>query len=175
MLDYLTSYRTHGRPPQPVPVNPTDRQSRERLDLPPHYEPYIENSGVAASFEECSAMATKLLLLSSTSEPPPSKVEDLPDVQVFEPTIDATEVGHKSKMQNIVCQHSFSKFQPEVRSRLTCVAATSTDRRRVQELRVRAYAVGKKSVPEVASAYFLCPFETRRSADCFPRNIGRHR
>ena len=153
MADYLQAYTTQGRPPQPVPVNPTDRPTRERMGLPPHLEPYIEINGLPVPLDECAAMAAKLLVGRSTSEPPPSRVEEIPDVQVFEPTIDATEVGHKNKMQNIVCQHMYTKFQPEVRALVAYVIATNADLLPAQELRVRAYALGKKMVPEVASTY----------------------
>ena len=112
MEDYKKSYQTTGKPPQPCPITPTGRADRERAGYPPLFTPYVEIGGNAASLEQCIGTA---VMLAALGNPAPKDPTQLPDVQVFQPTPDTSESGARVWHQNIVSQHLYSAFSPEVR------------------------------------------------------------
>ncbi|KAF7790938.1 hypothetical protein EIP86_001897 [Pleurotus ostreatoroseus] len=130
IADYIRAYSTTGHPPQPCPREPFDKAQRERLGLPPHMEPHVEVDSIPAPPSECAAAALLVLNVeaSTPTGPPPTDIAALPEVQTFKRTPDASEGGREVYLQSIACQHTFQNFSPE-------------------ELRVRAYSMGKVYIP----------------------------
>ena len=148
MLDYMKAYRTTGRPPQPSPLNPTDRGARARAGLPPLFKPYVENGTVAAPEEHCAAAAITTLVPYASSAPPPNDISAIPDVHAYLSTPETTDVGNTVFLQHISCQYTYSAFSAEVRT-LLAISSPLHSHLDDQELRCKAYSKGKVFVPEV--------------------------
>jgi len=104
--DYLNSYRTNGRPPTPVPQEPTGEQQRTLLNLPPLFKPYTARDTGPASFSSSGASANGVL----TPAPPViSNPEVLPAVQEFLTTTSDGEI-----FQHISVMPQFRGISPEV-------------------------------------------------------------
>lgn len=121
MADYLKAYQTTGQSPKHCPRSPTDRAERARAGLPPLFEPYIEIGGSPAPPEQSAAASVTLLSLERVTGTPPHDLSALPDVQFFQATPDTSEAGNKVFLQNVVCQHMYSAFSPEVRNCPRCL------------------------------------------------------
>ena len=89
---------------------PTDAAERQRLGLPPFFEPYIEIGGQPAPRAQSAQIAVKLV---TSPNPPPNRLDMLPALQIFEPTVDTSDSGKKVHLQSIVCQYLYSAFSPE--------------------------------------------------------------
>ncbi|GJE98203.1 hypothetical protein PsYK624_144260 [Phanerochaete sordida] len=135
--DYITAYQTTGQPPQPIPAEPVDLAERARLGLPPPWVPYSEVNGMPVPLDKQTMQSIQNIqntkstqsLQNGSPQQPITDLTGLPDVQEFAPTASPDEIGQPQYMQTITCQHAFSAFSPE-------------------ELRYRAYWVGKKYAPE---------------------------
>ncbi|KAH9922089.1 uncharacterized protein B0H18DRAFT_1019070 [Fomitopsis serialis] len=129
--DYLHAYRTTGKPPASCPAQPTDRAQRASLGLPPLIEPH----------SEIVRGSTDILL--DTDSPSPSIVVNggapgaIPDTHTFRPVPVAGE-ARGAFFQCIVSQPEFVAWSFE-------------------ELRVSAYAKGRKLAPEVVQRPALQP------------------
>ncbi|KAH9833979.1 uncharacterized protein C8Q71DRAFT_154926 [Rhodofomes roseus] len=127
--DYLRAYQSTGRPPAPCPTQPTDRAQRAALGLPPYIESYSEV--VRGSTD--TAMNGGLLPPSITIT-----INDvaaaMPDVHAFRPVPlpdEGTGTSRGAYFHCIVCQPEFRAWS-------------------IEELRVSAYAKGRKHAPEAA-------------------------
>ena len=115
--DYVLSYQTSGRPPPPVPQEPTDENQRKVLGIPPLFKPQTEITP-SDGLPETSAstlgpnMASSSLLSSSSQSTTKQKIvnpTDIPLGQEFKASVIAAEKYH-----NIVCMPEYEGFSPEV-------------------------------------------------------------
>ena len=113
MEDYLIAYRTTGRPPAPVPQEPTNDQQRTLLSLPPLFKPYSARDTGPVSFGPTPLFSFSNSLASGITAPsvPPTitKPEDLPVGQDFRTTTSDGEV-----FQSISVMPTFRAFSAEV-------------------------------------------------------------
>lgn len=129
--DYIHFYQTTGRPPPPVPQEPTDEFQRKTLGLPPLFKPQTnpalptgESDGAASSSlvsmttsssaplgsaSTSNSLGTSLLPNTTASKPRIVNPADIPTGQEFRMPVIATE-----KFQNIVCMSEYEGFSPEV-------------------------------------------------------------
>jgi len=119
--DYLKSYTATGRPPQPVPAEPTGERARAALGLPPLFQPYVEGPDTIKAFsvQESSSV--------SFTDP-----QTLPLGQEFKwVDIKATDNGQeRARYASISCMKEYINFSHE-------------------ELRHYAYLKGQKTRPEI--------------------------
>jgi hypothetical protein len=117
--DYALSYQTSGRPPLPVPQEPTDEIQRKSLGLPPMFKPQTESTlagglpGTSSSVLATNVASSSLLSSSSQNTTTKQKIvnpADIPLGQEFKMHIIGTEKYH-----NIVCMPEYEGFAPEVR------------------------------------------------------------
>lgn len=96
--DYLKSYQTVGKPPQPVPDTPSGKAERLALGLPPLFEPLVEVAGAGVALN----------------------LADLPEVQVFVPSrLEGSSSGPEADSgtaiyESISLQKEFCHFSFEV-------------------------------------------------------------
>lgn len=103
--DYLHAYSTAGRPPAPVPQEPTSEQKRTLLNLPPLFKPYSARDTALPSFSNPSVNGA----LTPPAPPAITKQDDLPESQEFLTTSSEGEV-----FQNISVMPMFRWFSLEV-------------------------------------------------------------
>ncbi|KAF8225260.1 hypothetical protein L208DRAFT_1307042 [Tricholoma matsutake] len=130
--DYLHAYSTAGRPPAPVPQEPTSEQKRTLLNLPPLFKPYSARDTALPSFSNPSVNGA----LTPPAPPAITKQDDLPESQEFLTTSSEGEV-----FQNISVMPMFRWFS-------------------LEELRCYAYLKGHKLPPSsvrMASFFHVPP------------------
>jgi len=123
--DYISSYQSSGRPPPPVPQEPTDETQRKALGLLPLFKPQSENTlagglpGTSSSALGSNVASSSLLASSSQNTSSSSKIvnpADIPIGQEFKLYVVAAEKYH-----NIGCMPEYEGFSPEVRYCLLCM------------------------------------------------------
>ena len=107
VLDYLHAYRTTGRPPVPVPQQPTDAQQRAALGLPPLFVPFSEAESGTVALPGLNG--TTPGPISTTSSASSGSLE----VQVFA-AMKTQEYGSEAHFYSIVAQPEYSKYSFEV-------------------------------------------------------------
>jgi hypothetical protein len=110
--DYLNAYRTTGRPPVPVPQEPTNEQQRTLLSLPPLFKPYSTRDTGPASFAPPSFFNSSSGNPSVNRPPTPPAITnpaDLPPAQEFMTTTSEVEV-----YQSISIMPMFRGFSSDV-------------------------------------------------------------
>lgn len=116
MDDYIISYQTSGRPPLPVPQEPTDETQRKALGLPPLFKPQSENTlagglpGTSSSALGSNVASSSLLARPSQSTSKIVNPAEIPIGQEFKLYVVAAEKYH-----NIGCMPEYEGFSPEVR------------------------------------------------------------
>lgn len=105
MDDYIQSYMTTGKPPQPVPQLPTGDKERSALGIPPLFKPIHDYDPVLAG-------RPKEGTSSSSQLPNPRKKDpaDIPVIQDFK----NEKVGGETFF-TISCAEPYTWFSPEVR------------------------------------------------------------
>jgi len=139
VADYSKAYQTTGRPPLPCPQQPTNPTERVALGLPPLFEPYVEQPGAPNLTPVASTSSTAPAVTAPTPSSGPSitatvtDINDIPQVQVFQPTTIRGDTSEAGQYQSIVLRPEFAHFSFE-------------------ELRFQAYRSGKKTAPEAVTA-----------------------
>ncbi|KXN87090.1 hypothetical protein AN958_09300, partial [Leucoagaricus sp. SymC.cos] len=125
MDDYIQSYMTTGRPPQPVPPLPTGDKERAALGLPPLFKPISEYDPVLAGRPKESIVLGRGPngLTSGSGGTRKINPADIPTIQDFK-----TEKHGGETFYTICCSETYSFFSPE-------------------ELRYYAYQKGHKHPP----------------------------
>ena len=136
MQDYIQAYRTTGRPPQPLPQQPTDPVERARMGLPPLFEPFAEVGGVPTRLDKDTLARIRSMDCGQEEPPPVTDLTALPEVQMFAPTTEMGETGLPQYMQSIVAQDQYRGFSFEVSSAVSCKYCRGLPRR-------RNYAIGR--------------------------------
>lgn len=150
MEDYILSYQTTGRPPPPVPQEPTDENQRKVLGIPPLFKPQTEitpadglpnTSGSTLGLN----VASSSLLSSSSQSTTKQKIvnpTDVPLGQEFKVTVIAAEKYH-----NIVCMPEYEGFSPEVCSLDINITTCCVDLAPVVGTSLLCLSAGKCHIP----------------------------
>ncbi|PPQ68945.1 hypothetical protein CVT26_001816 [Gymnopilus dilepis] len=121
--DYIQSYQTTGRPPQPVPQEPKDEAQRKAMNLPPLFQPYVDGKPTSAG-----ALGTASVVGG------PGGLQPLVKVAIMDPN--SLPLGQEFRERTI---------QGEKYQSISTMAAYENFSH--EELRYYAYARGHRNAP----------------------------
>ncbi|KAK7057905.1 hypothetical protein R3P38DRAFT_2843581 [Favolaschia claudopus] len=135
--DYLTSYRSTGRPPPPCPTYPSDPAARAAQGMPPLFVP-APFPGAPSTSTSASTAPTSLFASGAASTSAITDPTRLPLPQVFSEATAVTTGAERESFASIAMAPEYRHWSPE-------------------ELRYYAYFRGMRAPPPGTAMFALTP------------------